>query len=205
MKSMALLLGVLVAIASCSKEEQVEVQGVQSQEVGSKWEDQIEGTLLECLQESDYHRIEEFMGLTGRWNEVSAPMVLQYLDPEVGAEDWVKSAQPVLAEMREIHSLMKMEVALFPPSPFRDEYLSVLVESQGRKLAAMTGIHTAVYDGDVEAETEGQAAIQEIADEQSVLILGMFDELRKAGLMSQDVEDSIRDRSEKSAKLLNPQ
>ena len=183
----------------------MEAQVVQSQEVESKWEEQVEGTLLEGLQESDYQRIEEFMELTGRWNEVSAPMVLQYLDPEVGAEDWVKSSQPVLAELREIHGLMKVEVALFPSSPFRDEYLSVLVESQGRKLAALTGIHAAVFNGDVEAETEGQAAIQEIADEQSVLILGMFDELRKAGLMSQDVEDSIRDRSERNAKLLNPQ
>jgi len=169
-----------------------------------EWLRKSNGTLFEGMSLDDLPRIELFMELTGRWNEVSAPIVLQYLDPEVAAEDWVEAAKPVLGEMREILVLMKSEALLFPKCRYRDTCLSPLVESQGRKLDAFTRLHGSVSNMDEESELAAQATIQEIAAEQSVLISKMFDELRSTGLMSPYVEEVVRDRAEKNARLLNP-
>ena len=188
-------------------ESGVRVSGIQGHErmQEEQWEIQTAGTLFEGLDLDDFSRVETVMGFTGRWNEVSAPMVIQYLDPEVSAEQWVKDASPVLAELREILAQMKSELILFPKSSFRDSYLAELLRTQGEKLDAMTQIHKAVSQGDQEAELLAQEVIQGIADEQKELILGFFDQMREAGLMTSEVEQVIKDRSQKNAALLNPQ
>jgi hypothetical protein len=101
-----------------------------------------------------------------------------YVDPNVAAEDWVKTADKGSIELKKILARMTVAHASFNESRWRDMY-GPLVKNYGDKLSALRELHRAVAQGDATAEMSAQAHLGDVARKGTELATTMLEELSK--------------------------
>ena len=119
-----------------------------------------EGTTPEAPSASDEELMEELREHTSSWNEVLAPVVADYLDPNVDADAWVVEAGPLFSELEpKIRAMGDIAAQLSDQLVRRD--LFEIIQNYQAKLAAFSALVNAVSAGDGDAERQAQIDLNE--------------------------------------------
>ena len=112
------------------------------------------------VSDDDARTLKAIKSCTGRWNEAGAPLVREYLDPNVSARQWSKDASAHLSKLRLIFLEMQGH-AMNLRNPKIFNMLKDVTASYKAKLDAMTALHFAVTQGDEAGEMQAQKALNE--------------------------------------------
>lgn len=101
---------------------------------------------------------------TTSWNEVLAPVVADYLDPNVEAEGWVVDAGPVFGQLEpKIRAMGKIALQINDDALRQD--VMAIIETYQAKLAAFASLINAVAAGDQDAERSAQVDLNTASQE----------------------------------------
>jgi hypothetical protein len=156
----------------------------------------------QSISASDADAIATFIELPGRWNRSAAPLVRDYLDPNVPADRWVKEASTHIGELRAVW--LEMHACTFGiQDPGIKGTFEELSSNYKVKLDYVTALHSAVAQGDHLAEQDAQQGLSEANAEGQRLAQGLLDRLRPfAG--PQDITDELRKRGKEIGELMKP-
>ena len=116
------------------------------------------GPIGQTLSAIDAEGLVAFVSMPKRWNRAAAPLVRDYLDPNVSAEKWVKESASRIGELRTIAMEMTAVSIAISHEKLRDLFMRIS-KNYRTKLACLTNMHIAVAQGNVEAETKALAAL----------------------------------------------
>lgn len=129
------------------------------------------------LSEHDWNAFREIGKLQREWNVLIAPMARDLLDPNVSGEVWVKGSTPIIEKMRSIHRSMMGYAISIEDKGLRATAMK-LVENNRAKLLAMTQMHIAVANGDVEGQQAAGQALNKAGSEGTAMALELMEKLR---------------------------
>lgn len=151
--SARILLVSLVTLAGCSSTGTTDEQASSAASSSVNDEHAQDEALLAELQTH-----------TTAWNEVLAPVVADYLDPNVEAKNWVADAGPVIGQLEpKIRAMGKIAVQINNGDLQRD--VMAIIETYQAKLAAFAKLVNAVAAGDQDAEQSAQADLNAASQE----------------------------------------
>jgi len=150
-----LILIVLGLLAACSSST------TEDNQAGIEARDSVQNRATpEAPSVSDADLMEELQEHTGSWNEVLAPVVADYLDPNVDADAWVAEAGPLFAELEpKIRAMGNIAAQLSDQQLRRD--LFEIIQNYQAKLAAFSALVNAVSASDGDAERQAQIDLNE--------------------------------------------
>lgn len=196
-----LVTGSLIAAIGCGtppSSSRVRPTGSVGQE-GLQAAFQAEGRALSA---GDADAIALFIDLPSRWNQSAAPLVRDYLDPNVPADRWVKEASTHVSELRAVY--LEMQTATFAiGDPGIKTTCEELVENYRAKLDSVTALHNAVARGDQEGEQQAQHALSTASAEGHRLASAFLDRLRPY-VDSQTLVSEMTKRGKAVGELMKP-
>lgn len=104
-------------------------------------------------------------------------MIRDYLDPNVGAGEWVSTASDQIIAMRQAYMALEKDVMLLTDPGVRSAFTK-FVENYRAKLDAVVMLHIAVSKGDQAAETDALSALEKAARFGKDLATTLVDDLR---------------------------
>ncbi len=125
----------------------------------------------------DIDVIAAFSGLTSRWNNAVAPLVRDYLDPNVSSELWIKEASFHIGELRSIYIEMNALTFVLQDPDIR-KFFKEIVTNYKAKLSGVTALHYAVAYGNETAQIEANQSISNAAAAGNRLAQTFLDRLR---------------------------
>jgi len=174
---MLLLAFVLLASVECQSTDSHPSQNSTISRDQSNAIAQALGSTSSSISSHDYEAIVNYSKATHSWNIAVAPLIRDYLDPNVSADAWVSDARPIIAEVRKIYASMFATVVSIQDTGLRKIIMQVVTNYKA-KLDAMTALHLAVAAGDAEAAQSASNALSQAASEGSVLALSLMDRIR---------------------------
>jgi hypothetical protein len=114
---------------------------------------------------------------SSRWNSTAAPVISDYNDSTVSADDWVTASRPVIDSLRDTIDGFEADVSRIS----NDGVRNVLLELNGNytdKFNGIVDLFNAVLAGDQAAETGAVGDIKAAAEEGQRLALGLKDNMR---------------------------
>lgn len=154
------------------------------------------------ISPADADAIASFIDLPARWNRAAAPLVRDYLDPNVPADRWVRDASRQVAELRAVHAEMRA-CALAIQDPGIKQTFQEVTANYRAKLDCVTALHNAVAHGDHEAEQEAQQALSEASAEGQKLAQALIESLRPY-VDPQVLSDELKKRGKAIGELMKP-
>lgn len=115
--------------------------------------------------------------LPKRWNRAAAPLVRDYLDPNVPADRWVKEASPYIGELRAVHIEMHACTLAIREQETR-KFFQELIANYRAKLDSLIILHNAVARGDQEAGQQAYQALSEASVEGQRLSQVLIEKIR---------------------------
>jgi hypothetical protein len=116
------------------------------------------------ISAGDLEAIAMFVELPSRWNRAAAPLVRDYLDPNVSADRWVREASGYMGELRAVHVEMQATL-LAMQDPGVKKTFDEIASNYRTKLDCLTALHFAVAQGDQQAEQRAQEVLSEASAE----------------------------------------
>jgi len=200
---MSLLSVYLLALTSCGPTQEQPSQSAQSSRREADQVAQAMGADSSKLSDHDFEVLVEMNVLSTRWNHAAAPLVRDYLDPNVQADSWVRSASAIIAEMRAVHMEMSAEVQSLEDEGLRKTLVEI-VENYRAKLNALVVLHNAVASGDTESEQAAQVQLSTATQEGQRLAQALIERIRplvdpaelerEARKRAEDISDRMRPR-----------
>jgi len=154
------------------------------------------------ISPGDADAIAEFIDLPRRWNQSAAPLVRDYLDPNVPADRWVKGASAFIGELRAAYLEMQTTTLAIQDPGIRNTFQDITVNYRA-KLDCVTALHNAVAQGNQEAEQQAQLALSEASAEGQKLAQGLLDRLRPY-VDPTVLADEMRKRGREIGELMKP-
>ncbi len=106
----------------------------------------------------------DLLEYSGAWNQSTAPIVIDYLNPSVSAEAWIESTNFHLSKLRVLYLKMNASLILFENEIFRKLY-SPFVANYKAKLDAFTELHSAIAAGNSKRAQDAHIALKLAARE----------------------------------------
>jgi hypothetical protein len=157
------------------------------------------------LSPGDVDLIRAYSSLPMQWNRAAAPLVRDYLDPNVPADRWVKQVSAHLGKLRAV--LLEMEVCTLAiqDSGIR-KMLREIVANYKAKLDCLTVLHIAVANGDEQAQLQAQKDLSEAGAEGKKLNLALVDGMRPHmdQVDQQAAADELRKHAKEIGELMKP-
>jgi len=157
----------------------------------------------QTIPPGDLEAIALFSDLPARWNLVAAPLVRDYLDPNVSAERWVTEASTSIGELRAIQAEMLATVFALNDPGIKKTYLE-LATNYRTKLDCVTALHNAVARGDQDAEQRAQEALSRATAEGQQLAQMFLDRLRPY-VEPEHLSRELNKRGKEIGQLMKPQ
>lgn len=196
-----LIAGLLTIVNGCGPSES------DSQVPREKAVDQASGAIFQAQSPSisagDTDAIAAFADLPARWNRSAAPLVRDYLDPNVPAERWVKEASAHIGELRAVQIEMHGLTFAIQDTGIKKTFQEIAVNYRA-KLDCVTALHNAVAQGDEMAAQHAQQALSEASAEGQKLAQSFLDRLRPY-VDPQVLTDELRKRGKEIGELMKPQ
>ena len=142
------------------------------------------------------------MATPDRWNRAAAPLVRDYLDPNVPRDRWVVEAAPYIGELRAAHVEMQT-CALAIQDPGIRATSTEIAANYRAKLDWITRLHNAVAHGDATAEQQATAGLSEAAAEGQVLAIALLDKVRPY-VDPQVLSEKARKQGKEIGELMKP-
>lgn len=154
------------------------------------------------MSAGDGDAIANFMDLPARWNKSAAPLVRDYLDPNVPADRWGREASAHIGELRAV--LVEMQATTFAmQDPGIKKTFQDFVANYRAKLDCVTALHFAVVRGDQQAEQEARQAMSEATAEGNRLGNAFLERLRPY-VDPQELTNELRKRGKEIGELMKP-
>lgn len=115
-------------------------------------------------QSNDLPLIDELRTHTTAWNETLAPVVADYLDPNVEADDWVVEAGPIFGELEPMIGAMGNVASKISDAALRNQVMAI-IDNYRAKLKAFTKLVNAVSVGDSGAEGTAQKELDQASQD----------------------------------------
>jgi len=166
-----------IVLISCEQSQK------QSNQSAERTHQQVDRTAIALgadssgISDHDYEVLVKMNVLVSRWNITAAPLVRDYLDPNVSGDTWVRDATSLINEMRSIHMEMSVIVISMQDEGLRST-LNEVVENYRDKLDALVMLQNAVSRGDAELEQEAQTQLSEAGEEGKRLALSYIEKIR---------------------------
>ena len=141
-------------------------------------------------------------GLPKRWNQAAAPLVRDYLDPNVPADRWVKEASPYIGELRAVHIEMHARTLAIREQETR-KFFQELIANYRAKLDSLIILHNAVARGDQEAEQQAYQALSEASVEGQRLSQALIEKIRP-NVNPDALADELSKSSKEIGELMKP-
>lgn len=93
------------------------------------------------------------------WNRASAPLIRDYLDPNISGNQWVERSRTALAELRTVFLRTKTDYQLLTDSGAKGT-VRPIVEIQESMLALYQQLQTAIATGDADREKATMSELQ---------------------------------------------
>lgn len=154
------------------------------------------------LSKTDAAVFTELAKLAGRWNHAGAPLVRDYLDPNVPRDRWVREATGHLATLRGVVRDMQVEIVVVENPALRDA-LTAYGENYKWKLRCLHDIQMAVARGDAMAEEAAQRELAAAHVEARKLIMVLLEGLRPY-VDAASLRETFRSKSEEVNELMRP-
>jgi len=151
----------------------------------------------------DYETAAAFMELTWEWNRAVAPIVRDYLDPNVSAEAWVKSSTAPMGQLRAVHVQMTAAVLGIKDDQLRNVFQE-FCENYRSKLDAMTALQNTVARGDEAGEEQAKVVLAEASARGTELATSFLERLRPY-VDEKELADVLRKRGKEIGDLMKPQ
>lgn len=129
------------------------------------------------LSTEDERLIDGLGDHSNHWNEAAGPFVRDYLDPNVGATEWVAAARTNVNEMRNAAISFTTDVMAISDAGVRSVF-DEFADNYSAKLDAVTRLWNAVAAGDPDAEEAAGADLQAAAEEGQHLATNLLEKLR---------------------------
>jgi len=140
--------------------------------------------------------------LPARWNRSAAPLVRDYLDPNVPADRWVKEASIHIGELRAVQ--VEMQACTFAiQDPGIKRTFQEIAANYRTKLDWITALHNAVAQGDQQAEQGAQQALSYASAEGQRLGQALLERLRPY-VDPQVLTDELRKKGKEIGDLMRP-
>jgi hypothetical protein len=160
------------------------------------------GSQRGSLSSADVDTIAALMATPDRWNRAAAPLVRDYLDPNVPRDRWVVEAAPYIGELRAAHVEMQT-CALAIQDPGIRATSTEIAANYRAKLDWITRLHNAVAHGDATAEQQATAGLSEAAAEGQVLAIALLDKVRPY-VDPQVLSEKARKQGKEIGELMKP-
>lgn len=151
---------------------------------------------------SDVNVIATFSDLPARWNRAAAPLVRDYLDPNIPADRWVEDASHHIGELRAVWFEMHACILAIQDPGIRN-ILQEIEANYGTKLGCLTALHYAVAQGNQEGEQEAQQTLSVASAEGQRLARTMIERLRPY-VDPQVLTDRLKKRGKEIGELMKP-
>lgn len=129
------------------------------------------------ISDHDHNVLAELGTYPRAWNAAAGPLMRDYQDPNVSAEDWVAQAGPSVELMRAAVRDFELQV-LTIDNPDLRATLAPMSANYHRKFSAVVSLWTAVSEGDSEGETEAIVELQAASQEAEEFGGSLMDRLR---------------------------
>jgi hypothetical protein len=133
---------------------------------------QVRSTMSEDIEVIIY-----LSSLPSQWNKAVAPLIRDYLDPNISSEQWVKEASFHIGKLRSIYLEMNALTLMLQDAGIRNIF-EEFVDNYKAKLIAVTDLHFAVAHGDPTAEKQASQAISKAASKGNQLAQSFLQKLR---------------------------
>lgn len=140
--------------------------------------------------------------LPRQWNKASGPLVRDYLDPNVPAEQWVREGSRLIGDLRAVHLKMQAQIMSIREREVREFFL-LLNANYRAKLDSVTLLHIAVARGDEQAEVEAYQRLGEASQQGQQLSAALVEKIRPL-VSPRDFEASLSKGAEETARLMTP-
>lgn len=135
------------------------------------------GATNQSLSDADLETIATLRNYTSRWNTSAAPLMRDYLDPTVSAEQWVIDAGDHIDGLSAAYMHFSAAVQALEDPALRTKY-EVFVKNYGRKLAAIHALRHAVARQDPDGESVAIKEVGEAALEGRDLAVELLESMR---------------------------
>ena len=160
------------------------------------------GAQSKAIVAGDFDAIATWCDLPARWNRAAAPLVRDYLDPNVSPDRWVRSSTSQINELRKIYIEMQTATMAIADRGIRNTFDEFRVTYKG-KLDSATALQNAVARGDAAAEQAAQKALSASAAQGQVLAQAFLDRLRPF-VDSQVLAAELQKRGRAIGEILTP-
>ncbi len=132
---------------------------------------------LRSTVSEDIDVIVAISGLSSQWNKAVAPLVRDYLDPNISSEQWAKEASFYVAKLRSIYLEMNALTFMIQDAGIRNIFKE-FAENYRAKLSGITALHYAVAYGDATAAKQASQSISKATSEGNQLAQSLLEKLR---------------------------
>lgn len=129
------------------------------------------------ISQNDADILAGFSDLASKWNRVAAPLVRDYVDPNVPAARWVRDASAQVGGLRAVFLEMHAN-ALGIQDPGIRRLILEIVQNYRSKLDSVTALHNTVAVGDQDGEQRAQERLAAASAEGQNLARSLLERLR---------------------------
>ena len=145
------------------------------------------------LSQNDTEILLRYGGRGREWNRISAPLIRDYLDPRVTAEQWVERAKAPLGQLRTVVFGMKSDCQLLSDEGSQ-ETLKPIVETYESLLGLYHRLRDSIINGDTNVQPTIVTELQAVALRKQQLALPIVKSLRQqmgSEYMDQRIQEMI--------------
>lgn len=190
-----------VILVSCADEKQLASSEKKDNE------EKIIGSIVKSqektISEGDRYAIQLFMQLPSRWNHAAAPLIRDYMDPNVPTDRWVKEASIHIGELRAVRIEMATIVVGMQDPGIKSSF-DEMANNYRDKLDCLVALQNAVARGDRKAEESAMTSLSEAATQGQQLAKTWLDRLRPH-VDQQKLIETLNIQGKKTAELLRPE